>query len=183
MGNHRGLLEVSLYKTGRAPTLTVITQIYVWLMDYQTIEHVPSQLVLSERKRAPYAQIPNMLAETLEHLRKEGVSPIGAPRMIYRDLPLAGDDHTQEHDIEVAWPIPQSVRDTSAMTCYRMPGGQMVTSVYEGPYDQIGPTYDRLLTWIRTQGSRVAGPVREEYLNDPRKVGMRHALTKIEIPI
>ena len=34
----------------------------------------------------------------------------------------------------------------------QIPGGRCVSLVHKGPYDQLGPSYERLLTHIKEKG-------------------------------
>ena len=59
----------------------------------------------------------------------------------------------------------------------------MAKTVHRGPYEACEPTYAKLFAWIGENGKRIAGPLREVYLNDPKEVPPEEILTEIYAPI
>ena len=48
-----------------------------------------------------------------------------------------------------------------------LPGALAAVALHEGPYESIGPVYDRLLEWCDAEGYSVGSPVREVYVVGP----------------
>ena len=92
-------------------------------------------------------------------------------------------DKTGTADVEVAAPIVEKIEETEEIKCYTLPGGKMAKIIHKGPYDKCETTYNKIFAWIDKNGKKIAGPIREVYLNDPREVGLEEALTEIYIPI
>jgi effector-binding domain-containing protein len=86
-------------------------------------------------------------------------------------------------DVEIAVPVDRKIDDAGEIRCYELPGGTMAKIVHQGPYEECTATYERLFAWIGAQGKRIAGPIREIYLNDPREVAPEEILTEVYAPI
>jgi effector-binding domain-containing protein len=48
-----------------------------------------------------------------------------------------------------------------------LPGGRCVSLLHQGPYDQLGHSYAKLLRYVKEKGLHVACPTREVYLKGP----------------
>ena len=59
----------------------------------------------------------------------------------------------------------------------------MARVVHKGPYEQCASTYKALFAWIAQNHKKVIGPIREVYLNDPKKVAAEEILTEIYAPV
>jgi effector-binding domain-containing protein len=60
----------------------------------------------------------------------------------------------------------------------------VATTLYAGPYENVGPAYRALAEWVQEHGHETAGPPREVYLTDPNEVQDPGALrTEIVWPI
>lgn len=55
--------------------------------------------------------------------------------------------------------------------------------MYQGPYEDIGPAYTRLFTWMTENGFVPAGPPRELYYSDPATTQPSEYMTEIQMPI
>jgi effector-binding domain-containing protein len=92
-------------------------------------------------------------------------------------------DKEKNADLEVAIPIPEEVEGTADIKCYQLPGGKMARTVHKGPYEDCGPTYEKLFAWLKQNGKTLVGPTREMYMNDPGEVPPEEILTEIYAPI
>jgi len=70
-------------------------------------------------------------------------------------------------DVEVAIPIEGELPAGVPAEAKELPDGEMACVVHHGPYDTIGDAYNALMVWIEPNGMRIAGPVRESYLQSP----------------
>jgi hypothetical protein len=82
-------------------------------------------------------------------------------------------------------PVPPGAPVPPGLTEIEMPGGWYAGAVHEGAYDRIGETLRRLEEeWLPHGGfRRVAGPVIERYLNDPREVPEEELRTEVCLPV
>ncbi len=76
-------------------------------------------------------------------------------------------------------PVPERLSEIE------MPGGWYAGAVHKGAYDRIGDTLRRIEEeWLPYGGfRRVAGPVVERYLNDPREVPEAGLRTEVCLPV
>ena len=73
--------------------------------------------------------------------------------------------------------------DDQGLAIKCIPAMTIATTIHKGPYDQVGPAYERLTTWITEQGLHPSGPPMEAYLNDPGEATPDEYLTEIMIPV
>lgn len=149
------------------------------------VVEVKPQQVLGLRKRGTYAEIGPMLTEVYKHALAGKVSLDGCPMFICHETPKQAMKANEQSnaDVEVAVPVAQPVQGSGDIRCYELPGGQMARIVHKGPYETSGAAYKQLFAWIAENHKKVAGPTREVYLNDPRKVPPEEILTEIYAPI
>jgi effector-binding domain-containing protein len=154
-------------------------------MSEVVISNVEPQLVVGMRKRGTYAQIRPMLASVRKHIEANGARIVGPPAFICHENPKEVVRANLQHnaDVEVVIPVSAEVGGGEEITCYELPGGPMAKIVHRGPYEKSATAYKKLFAWIAESHKKVAGPTREVYLNDPRKVPPEELLTEIYAPV
>ena len=55
--------------------------------------------------------------------------------MIFHDV----IDEETDGDIEICFPVPEPIESAGDVTSRELEGGSMITTVHEGPYDQVSP--------------------------------------------
>jgi effector-binding domain-containing protein len=155
------------------------------LMSEVTIADVGPQTVVGMRKRGTYAQIRPMIAQIRQYIEASGAGAAGPPTFVCHESPkeVVRANLQRNADVEVAIPVTKSVEGIDEVTCYELPGGPMVKIVHEGPYEKSAGAYKTLFTWIAEHHKKVAGPVREVYLNDPKDVAPEELRTEIYAPV
>ena len=73
--------------------------------------------------------------------------------------------------------------DTSVVKDVHLKEGRSLQVLHVGPYDEVGPVYQRLLHRITEQGLSCSGPPHEVYINDPRRVAPEKIKTIVRIPV
>ncbi len=71
-----------------------------------------------------------------------------------------------------------AVRELAAARC--------VTLVHRGPYDELGRSYEKVLSYIKSRHLEADMPTREVYLKGPGMIfrgNPKNYLTEIQIPI
>ncbi len=155
-------------------------------MDEITVVDVKPQLVAGITKTGSYKLIAELLPKLYQYAGSMGAQFAGPPLFLCHEVTV---ENVMEADkngtaiIEVVAPIATKIEETDEIKCYTIPGGKMAKTIHKGPYQDCGPTYEKLYKWLEEQGKRITGPVRESYLNDPRQVGEEEALTEIYAPI
>ena len=155
-------------------------------MEAISIVEVKPQLVLGIRKRGPYGTIATMIQQLCEFALAQGIQMIGPPVFICHEMTseqAMEADEAGTADVEVAIPIAERVEGTAEINCYELPGGKMAKTSHKGPYEECGPTYEKLFAWLAMNGKKLIGPTRELYLNDPHEVPPEEILTEIFAPV
>lgn len=156
------------------------------IMPYDvTTKDVSDQPVVAVRKTTTLRDIGDDIAAgfgaLVHHIGPRGITPTGAPFVVYHDMIDADTDG----DVEVCLPVAEPVDTDGGGDVYgtTLRGGTVAATVHRGPYDQIGPAYHVLAGWVEEHGHEIAGPPRELYLNDPQQVPRDELLTEINWPI
>lgn len=155
-------------------------------MEEISVVEVSPKLVLGIRKIGGYEEIATLLPRLCEFAASRGIPMIGPPVFVCHEATVEESEKAAQEksaDVEVAIPIPEIVEDAGDIKCYELPGGRMAKILHKGPYEECIPTYERLFAWLEGKGKKIAGPIREVYLNDPREVASSEILTEIYAPI
>jgi AraC family transcriptional regulator len=151
-----------------------------------TIVTVKPQWVLGIRKMGKYEQIPPMIMVICQYAGEHGIPLVGPPVFVMHEMSAEEAVKANEAgtaDIEVAMPVGGEGKGEGDVKSYQLPGGKMATLIHKGPYQECGPTYERLFAWLQKREKRITGPIREVYLNDPREVSEKETLTQIYAPV
>lgn len=154
-------------------------------MPYEVqVKEAPEMLVASIRRRAGWATAGKEIRDALSRLAGF-VTPAGfgggTPGVITHEMPTEGSGGGM--DIEIFMPILARVQPPEGIQVTLLPAATMASTIHRGPYHQIKPAYEALVTWIADHGRHIAGPPRELYLNDPGEVGEGELLTEVQFPI
>lgn len=148
--------------------------------EYQ-LKELPKQLTLTIRTRSSFQNLPHKIGDAygsiMVHLREVGEQPTGMPFIIFYNLDM------QDLDVEIGFPVSKTLKDKDNIKSSKIDAGQFATTIHLGPYEDIVPTYEGLMKWIKDNGYETAGPAIEYYLNDPNEVGMENAKTEIHFPL
>jgi effector-binding domain-containing protein len=153
-------------------------------MPYEVHEkQLPDQQVAAIRKRVPVSQIPAAMQDGFAKLgaaiSQSGVGWAGEPFVIYHTF----DPNAPEWEMEVCAPVDRPLGSEGEVYCRLLDGGPVAWTMHHGPYEQVEPAYDALMSWTREHGRQIAGPPRENYRNDPRDVAPEEIETEIDWPI
>lgn len=118
-------------------------------------------------------------ATLMSAVQSQGSTPTAPPFIIYHDV----IDEETEGDIEMCIPIANPIETEGEVDSRVIDGGPAAVIVHKGAYDELGPAYHALSTWISEHGHQFAGPPRETYLNDPNEVDVSELLTEVAWPI
>jgi AraC family transcriptional regulator len=151
-----------------------------------TIAEVEPHLVLVIRKRGRYEEIATMIPKVCQFADEKGIQILGPPIFVCHEMTHEEAMKANEEgnaDVEIAVPVSEKIEGTDEIKCYELSGGKMAKIIHKGPYEDCGPTYDRLFAWLEENGKKIVAPIREVYLNDPREVPPEEILTEIHAPI
>jgi AraC family transcriptional regulator len=155
------------------------------VMSEVSVSNVASQLVLGMRKRGTYAEIRPMTAKIRKYIETKGAQIAGPPMFVCHETPKEVVKVNLQHnaDVEVVIPVVSPIEGDDEIACYELPGGPMARITHQGPYERSATAYKKLFAWIAENHRKVAGPTREVYLTDPRKVPPEELLTEIYVPV
>ena len=149
-------------------------------MSYQCeVKEQPTQKTLSIRTRAAVQDLPQMFEEgygkIAQYLGELGEEPIGPPFAAYYNMDM------DNLDVEFGFPVARPLPGRAEIKAGEIPGGQVATCLYIGPYDAMEPVYTALAEWMQDNGYEATGVSYELYLNDPRETPP--AQTQIIFPL
>lgn len=88
-------------------------------------------------------------------------------------------------DFEACMPVRQG-KEVDGVSVRELPGGRCVSLLHMGPYDQVGPSYCKILKYIKEKGYQIQCPSREVYLKGPGMIfkgNPKNYLTEIQMLI
>jgi len=113
--------------------------------------------------------------------RKLGRQVAGPAFLLHYD----GEYKEEDADFEACMPI-RAAKAVEGVSIREQPGGPAVCLLHQGPYDEMGRSYARLMKHIKQEHLEITLPTREIYLKCPGlifKGNPRNYLTEIQIPI
>jgi DNA-binding transcriptional MerR regulator len=96
-----------------------------------------------------------------------------------------GEYREEDANFEPCFPVRKAV-SAEGITFRELPGGRCLTLVHQGPYDQLGRSYAKILKHRDRQKGEVILPTREVYLKGPGMIfkgNPKRYLTEIQLPI
>jgi len=100
-------------------------------------------------------------ATIFEVLGAQGATIAGVPMALYHSPP------SDVADLEVGVPIDGAVDPQRGVEVSGLPGGRVARMIHEGPYDQLGSSWERLGAWIGEQALAFGEAAWEVYLTEP----------------
>jgi DNA-binding transcriptional MerR regulator/effector-binding domain-containing protein len=86
-------------------------------------------------------------------------------------------------DFEACMPVRKS-KESAGISIRPLPGGLCVALLHKGPYDQLGRSYAKIMTYIKEKDYEILMPTREVYLKGPGMIfrgNPQNYLTEIQI--
>lgn len=104
----------------------------------------------------------------------------GPPLNLYYD-----GEFREIADMEACIPVRKG-KEVEGISVRELPGGRCVALLHQGPYEQLGRSYAKILAYIKEKGYEVVLPSREVYLKGPGmlfKGNPKKYLTEIQMLI
>lgn len=130
-----------------------------------TVETLPPRPVAVMRSIRSVPQIGPWISAVFDEVAAVVASseadPAGPPFARYHPQ---GENVVQ---IEAGYPCTEPIADKGFVEASTLPGGQVASTVYIGPYEGLGTAYHALRTWIESHDGRVVGDPLHVYLDRP----------------
>ncbi|MHB9002631.1 MAG: AraC family transcriptional regulator [Coriobacteriia bacterium] len=152
--------------------------------EFKTIEPITVAFVAGT---GPYAQIPDGYDRLYTWIAMHGHSPApdGMPMAVYMTDPATVPEDMAVWELwaPVADEPEPAPADSDGLGIKRVEGGLVASAMHKGSYDEMGPLYTQLVSWISGQGYDIAGPGVEVYYSDPEETPAEETLTEVRFPV
>jgi len=145
------------------------------------VEPIDSICVACIARTGPYSGAGSAMGELMGWIGKNQIVPAGPPFGIYFDDPTKVKPESARYEICV--PVAVGTKGDKAVTVKKLDPISAAVATHVGPYEKVGETYGKLMTWIAENKYIPSGPPREYYLNDPSQVPAESLKTKIVMPV
>lgn len=140
-----------------------------------------AQPALCIRKRVAVEELPETLGQAysdiLNYLNLLDEQPSGAPFVAYYNMEMS------DLDIEIGFPVAKALPGDEEILQSEIPAGRYASTVYTGPYEQMGSAYEALTHFVKGCGLKASGVAYEFYLNDPTQTPPSQLQTRILFPV
>ena len=105
----------------------------------------------------------------------------GAALCLYYD----GEYREEGADFEPCFPVRKQI-EAEGVSVRELPGGRCLTLVHQGPYEQLGRSYAKIMSARREPEMKITLPTREVYLKGPGMIfkgNPKNYLTEIQLPL
>lgn len=150
-----------------------------------TVKEIAPVTVAFIAARGPFTRIPESFGSLYGWIAQNGYVPLGPPSGVYFNIRNVSPDDELIWEVRspIAGEISELGPDGQGLGVKRV-GSQLVAStLYQGPYEKEGPTFEALMAWIPKNGYEITGPVEEVYLTNPSETPPEKLLTEIRFPI
>lgn len=134
-----------------------------------TVREEPAVTVVYLRRQGAFRHIPEALEALYAHLQQHQLTPAGPPIGVFFDDPRSVPEERARW--EVRWAVAERPAEAEpgddGVGVRVLPMRRLAVLTHVGPYDQVGPVYQQVATWVDDHGYRVVGPPEEAYLSEP----------------
>lgn len=104
------------------------------------------------------------IVEILQVLGDQGMFPAGPLFSYHHRRP------SDTFDFDLGFPVSTAIVEKGRVRNGSLPGGRVVRSVYQGPYEGLSRAWTELQEWVRREGLPESGRFYESYLTNPDEV-------------
>ncbi|MFW6174480.1 MAG: GyrI-like domain-containing protein [Chloroflexota bacterium] len=130
----------------------------------ELIEAEP-QPALAMRRSARSTEVAQALSEALpaawQHARDRGIQLAGPPFTRFLDM------EEDRLELQAGFPTFEHPTGSGKVDAIVLPGGQILTALHYGPYEDLNYAYEAMLEWMEENGKEPAGTPWEVYVTDP----------------
>ena len=153
--------------------------------DYEVVlKTVEPQRVASKREIIPTwdsvsSTIQRLFYEVYNYIMEQGAKQAGPAVSVWH---VCKDDRT-DTDVEAAIPVEGSLSKSTSVKIQELPKEQMACVVHHGSFDDLLQAYKAGFAWLENNGYKVAGPIREIYLQYEEDGDPANYVTEIQFPV
>jgi len=141
------------------------------LLDFQ------EQPAIVMRATIPVEKMPEFFGKAfggvINFLSESGQTPAGMPFAAYFNLDM------RAMQVEGGFPVSSKMEGNTEIISNLIPAGQYLTTIFEGPYNDLKIAYDALIDYAKQNNLQPTGVVYEYYLNDPTENPLTIPMTEI----
>ncbi|MGB9979313.1 GyrI-like domain-containing protein [Methanobacterium sp.] len=130
---------------------------------------------------AGHNQLPRIFNKLMNHITKNDISTIEYPYCIFFNNTL--DIAPEELYYEIGIPIMENVPREGIIQIKKIPGNHVVSTIYNGNYNQINKVYHALMKYAVKKGYIISGPATEIYINNFPEVSESDASVEVCFPV
>lgn len=148
------------------------------------IKHTEPETVAYITMRGAFDQIPSGFERLYGWVGHYGLQPVGMPQAIYLTIPGVGAVEDAEWELwaPIAGGAGKTEPGDDGIGVKRLEPETVASAIHTGPYEEIGPVYERLESWAVDEGYEVVGPPREIY-HSPPETPPAETVTEIQMPV
>jgi effector-binding domain-containing protein len=149
------------------------------------VKEIAPVTVAYNAAKGDFGKIPAAFGALYGWMGAKGIAPAGMPSGVYYDDPrqVPVEDCRWELRSPVAPGTAEAPVDSQGLGIKQVPGYQVASTMYKGPYAAMAPTYEALAAWVIANGYAFAGPPEEVYFSDPATTPPAEYLTEIRFPV
>ena len=157
--------------------------------DYDVVHKtVQAQWVASRREAFPsgddmHVTIKRLFMEAATHIEEQGGKLEGPAMSVWHVCPDNPTEEGNEIDFEAAIPVEASLPESGIVTVHELPIARVASVVHHGTFADIPQAYKAAFAWVEANGFRIAGPIREVYLQYDEDSDPTNNITEVQIPV
>jgi len=132
------------------------------------VKQIDAQKAVVIKVTVASSEIMNKMGELygklFSYLGTNNMQPSGAPFAVYYEYNPQGNV-----TFEAGMPVSATVKDNDDIKYKEYPAMKVVSTLYFGPYDKAGPTYEMIQKYIKDNKLQQTGATWEVYLTNPQE--------------
>lgn len=148
---------------------------------------LPAMKVASIAKMGPYTEVGTCVGDLMSMVETEKMTTKGPLYGMYFDNPenVKPESTRYEVRVPVAPETKNKVDEKTGFAIKDVPEMMVAVTEYMGPYEEVGPTYEKLYQWIAENELVPATPpaMIEWYLSDPAKVKPESLMSRVAVVV
>ena len=155
-------------------------------MKYQAVvKNIPACVVYSEQRVLPkYGEVTQLVLESAEECLR--LNPgIECAKPDYSFCEYLDGEHKENNVLtRYSQAVVKAGKENERITFRSLPETTVVSLYHQGAYELLGEAYSFLVNYVKENGYRVAGPIRECYIDGIwNKDSMEDWLTELQLPV